>query len=246
MSLVCPQCNATIATHAIHSKTARCPECGYQFSVARLLQADEERKKAEIVYDLPMPARIQKVVDADKLVITRTWDRFEGVGLLLFSIPFTGATLYMLLIFLTGNWIVTLHLIAFFFGVIYMWVKALRNIFNITTIEVEPHNITVRHLPFPAYKSVFPSDIIVQVYVKANTHNRQSGFDIVLILVNGRHGILLKNIPHPEQAQYIEQEIEKFLGIVDAPVRGEYGREQGFLSRLANVFFPKQETKYKF
>ena len=248
MSIVCPHCNAIVLENAIHypTKTARCSHCDYEFSVARLLQNDEDRKKVEMVYDIPKPARINQYVDGNMLVITRTWERGQGLFMLLLSIPFLIASIAIFGAFLSGTWLVIIHLIVFPIATGFQIRMGLQNFLNVTTIQIDPLDITVQHAPIPAFVSAFGSQDIIQVYVKREYYSKREVFDVKLVMETGQHQTLIKHLPNSVQALYIEQEIEKFLGIVDAPVRGEYGSHVGLLSRLANVFSPKPQTKYKF
>ena len=246
MSIVCPQCNTPIPVTTIEQDKATCPNCDYEFSVARLLQNDEDRKKMEMVHDIPMPPRIHQVVDGDRLVITRTWQRWNGVFLVIFLTPFVLSIWLMFVALFTGKLAAVVTITIFAIPVAIVAREALQKLLNKTIIQLDPVEITVQDVPITAYSSVFATQTIIQAYVRRIYREKQTQFDVILILDTGEHGMLVKNLPNAVQAQYIEQEIEKFLGIAHAPVRGEYGSNVGLLSCLASLFMPKPHTKYKF
>ncbi len=102
---------------------------------------------------------------------------------------------------------------------------------NKTTVVVGDGELSVHHGPLPWWgnKSVETSEI-VQLYTKENKsrqrrNNMTTGsFELHAVMTKGKHIKLLSALESSEYAFYAEQTIEDFLGIVDMPVRGEYGR----------------------
>ena len=109
---------------------------------------------------------------------------------------------------------------------------ALAGWFNRTHIFVSHDRILVRHrpLPFLGNKTLSASDI-KQLYAKKKISRRLEGdtsvtYEVHAITHGGRNVKLVRGLDSSEQALFIEQEIEKYLGIQDAPVKGELGKYQ--------------------
>ena len=105
---------------------------------------------------------------------------------------------------------------------------ALTGWFNVTDITATRQDITVKHKPLPwlGNKTINARDI-KQLYGKEKvTTNRNStsvSYEIHVITHSGADTTLVTGLETSQQALFIEQEIEKFLNIKNAPVRGEIG-----------------------
>ena len=65
--------------------------------------------------------------------------------------------------------------------------------------------------------------LFISKYVSSKTNNRPNyAFSVVARLRTGSEITLVKGLRQPEQATYVEQQIEKFLQIEDRPMEGEY------------------------
>lgn len=97
---------------------------------------------------------------------------------------------------------------------------------NKTVVSVSSKLLTVQHgsLPWPGNKQLYPTSI-TQIYCKEHiSHGRRSvsyTYQVHAVTTPGTDDILLRDLERSEQAHFIEQEIERFLGIKDWPVRGE-------------------------
>jgi hypothetical protein len=243
MSLVCPQCNAAVTANAIHypTKTAQCPECGYQFSVARLLQAEEERKNTEI----PLPRRMSKYMEGETLFITQVSNRLEGFLYLLIIVG-TYPILYVHILprlslfhfFLVLTSIMTLAIGA----------RLIYDIVTTTTISVTAEYIRIKDHPLPARNLSFLSKSVQQLYVRTDRTGRNPVFSVMLIMDTGTHETLL-HLNKIEQAQFIEQEIKSHLGLEDAPVGDEYtlkeGRADKAIRFIGNLIVQEKDIKRK-
>ncbi len=77
-------------------------------------------------------------------------------------------------------------------------------------------------LPWQKNKSIHSSDLS-QLYVKKIYHDSNfKSYFLYGIDKNTKHIKLLTFTDSPEGVLYLEQQIEKFLGIKDAQVYGEY------------------------
>jgi hypothetical protein len=96
---------------------------------------------------------------------------------------------------------------------------------NTTRIAIESGVLSVRHgpLPWPGNRVVAIASI-AQLFCKEHVGNKGArSYSVNALLTDGTTSKVLKGLTDAEQALYVEQIIEKRLGIVDAPVAGEYG-----------------------
>ncbi len=112
------------------------------------------------------------------------------------------------------------------FGLL-LW--ALASIFNTTYLTVDQKSIRIQHRPFKLLYQEYeiPVDQVEQIYVKEYVSTQvnstlYTAFAIRMKMTGGKDLRLLKGINKVEQAQFIEQEMERFAGIKDREVRGEY------------------------
>jgi hypothetical protein len=74
----------------------------------------------------------------------------------------------------------------------------------------------------------FKADLLQQLYTKRHVSHSKNGtsinYELRVTTTDGRDEKLMGGFNKQEQALFIEQEIEKFLGIEDRPIRGEVER----------------------
>ena len=106
--------------------------------------------------------------------------------------------------------------------------KVVSDFLNTTVITVRLDGISVRSgpLPWPGNKDIAPGTLS-QVYCKRKVHNGSKGssstsYSVLYVDREGRAQNLVKGLLYPEQALYIEQEIETYLGIRDQRIEGAY------------------------
>jgi hypothetical protein len=95
---------------------------------------------------------------------------------------------------------------------------------NTTRIAIENGALSVRHgpLPWPGNRDVAIASI-AQLFCREHVGSKGSRrYSVNALLKQGTTTTLLKGLTDAEQALYVEQLVEKRLGIVDAPVAGEY------------------------
>lgn len=100
---------------------------------------------------------------------------------------------------------------------------------NRTHIVVGNGNVSVRHRPIPWFGNTkVDASNLRQLYAKEHvTRSRRGGesssYEVRAVTHDGRNMKLVSGLETSEQALYIEQEIERYLGIKDAPVVGQIG-----------------------
>lgn len=107
---------------------------------------------------------------------------------------------------------------------------ALCGLINRTTIEAVGGYLTVRHgpLPVPGNRRVEVHELAQLFVTEKIHHSRKTGishtYTLWAKLTSGRRIKILPRIGEPDQAIFFEQQIERYLGIRDEPVRGELPR----------------------
>jgi len=102
--------------------------------------------------------------------------------------------------------------------------------FNTTHVNVDRYNLLIEHRPLRVlfFKNYdIPVSEIKQLYIEKYISSRTNGspnyaYRVNLILDNQRTVRLINGLRHPDQALYIEQQIERFLEIEDRPVQEEW------------------------
>jgi hypothetical protein len=99
---------------------------------------------------------------------------------------------------------------------------------NTTRIRVDQGRIAVRHGPLPWLGNKdLDGSTLKQLYSKEKISRGRNSttvtYEVHALTANGRNEKLLSGLESSEQALYIEQEIERYFRIEDAPVRGQIG-----------------------
>lgn len=231
--LDCKNCGAPIENKNINWELAmaRCSHCGAVFGLQRSTtpeawnpQIPEERPK------VPLPKSIEVQKGNGILQISYRWFRPLFIFLLFFSIFWNGFMIVWHGISLfSGAWPMSL------FGLLHTAVGigigyyTLTGFVNRTTIRVGQGELGIRHHPLPwgGNKEMVASDVR-QFYCKEKVHHSDSGtqynYEVHAVMQDGSREKLLSNLAETEQALYIEQELERHLGIRDQAVRGELPR----------------------
>lgn len=218
----CKQCNTKLPTeHTDQAQhTVTCPECN---AVLPLESSTEAKVVSSPRWStMQMPKGVAVESSEDELIIRRRWIApyhiFLGIVALVWnyialSILFTSG--YWLAVFVPHVWVG--------FGLAYY---SLSRILNSTVISVDSNRLKIRHGPIPAWGNKTLDPIILrQLYSKERKHRHKNSvsysYEVHMFTWDGRNQILLKKLDTPEQALFIEQEIERFLHIKDEPVAGE-------------------------
>jgi len=232
--LTCKRCGAPIKEQNIHwdLAMARCSHCGTVFGIKG--QADGRQQNTAVSYkrqSVPMPKQMQISDDGIALEIVYRWFSSKFIFLIFFTIFWN-----MFLLFWHGTTLVASHKWAMSLfalphtlisiGLIYYTVAGF---LNYTIIHVELGELSIRHrpLPWPGHKQLMATNI-EQLYSREKVSRSRNGinysYQVYAILHNGTKEKLLGGFSDPDQALYVEQELERHLRIQDRPVRGEIPR----------------------
>ncbi len=114
-------------------------------------------------------------------------------------------------------------------GALALCYYALARIINRTRIEVSQSGVTVSHgpLPWAGWRQIHAGQID-QLYCKEHLRRTRSGvttlYEVWAALTTGQQSRLVRCGLQPEQALYIEQQIEQHLDLKDRAMPGEYRR----------------------
>lgn len=249
MQLKCGQCGAPFRAADLHLDRgiAVCSACG---SVQRLPASvgsgssdDSELLPApKPLGDVPMPAAFMVEDNGHELTIRQRWFHWALLFLLFFAIAWDS--------FLVGwYWMLTsgpfggnagmpgpFKLIFFVFPVAHVAVGVgltyfvLAGLLNLTVIRVADGMLSVRHGPIPWRGNLdLATDGIEQLYCQNKIHKSRNDdghtttsmqYEVHAV-VNGQKQKLLGGLHEADHALFVEQRLERFLGIEDRAVRGE-------------------------
>ena len=114
----------------------------------------------------------------------------------------------------------------FMFGLGYF---ALNKLLNSTEVRVNREQLVVKRGPLPPRQNTrINSQDIWQLYVKRQVSgsgkNKSVTYPVYVVDKNDQHKELVPGLGTPQYALYIEQEIERFLGLQDLAMPGEHER----------------------
>lgn len=228
MHLTCPSCGREIRSDDINIQMAmaKCAACHAVFGFADKIEGAGTATGPKPQVELPKRFSVQ--MDPDGLVITRRWFSPVVFFLLFFCVFWDGFLLVWYFMAFTQNGPLMMKLfpllhVAVGLGLTYATLTAF---VNKTTIRVNYTEIAVRHgpLPWPGNKSL-PRSEVEQLFCQEKMSRGESGYssnyEVGTIGMGGKRDKIVTGLTSPEQALFIEQQIEGYLGIRDRPVAGE-------------------------
>lgn len=249
MQIICPYCFQEVAANELNVQqmVGKCGTCHKLFSFRgqvenreKIVQHRQSRLSPQ-PFGLPRPKTMTMTNNGLELLLRWRWFRpyvfhliprtlfWLGLVLLLmapmFIFPFTPLrekTAQTTADFGCFPILLIPHLVI---GIWYLYYICCLFI-NQTSVQVRQGDVVVRHFPLPWRGNIaVPTHQIEQLYVRENRgrkRNDEITYDIRYIDRNNCHAPLVTKLSSAEQALYVEQEVERFLGIIDRPVRGAY------------------------
>ena len=228
MDIACKRCNEPIPAENVHldNHLAKCSSCDAVFDFRDQVTRVQAHKRET----LEAPKGIELQTTMDGLQIVRRWYSPKAIALLIFCLFWDGFMVVWFGIAISQKqWMMaafgTLHG-AVGVGLTYFCIAGF---VNRTYIRISFNDITISHKPMPWFgaKSVSLGKI-KQIFTIEKLHrnkNRTSyTYDVLFLDHDGNETKLVSGLEKPNQALYIEQEIESTLGIKDVPVSGELPR----------------------
>lgn len=241
MQLNCRSCAKTILAEDINLDTvlAKCRSCHavFDFSAQVRMPTVPEAKLKRDRGEIPMPRQFTVDERGGRLSITRKWGRGPAIFFLIFSVFWNSVVSVFVVGFLSGSmkteegsgpgWFMGLFLVPFVLVGIGTGWAALALLLNRTTIRVEGRRLKVTNAPIPwpgnrDLDTASLDQLYCEEYV-AYTQNDVPQYRLAVhaICKDGAKLKLARGMEDAGQALYLEQLLEKHLGIVDRPVRGE-------------------------
>ena len=240
MKVVCPACHSLIG-HAdinIDALVAKCAACDEVFSFAQSVAETHQTSPArtsdtgrDLEYETPPAVSVHE--KDNEIQLNRRWFSWSALPVLGFAAVWDA--------FLVGWYAMAANVpggvgtLFFVFPLIHVGVGVgltyfgLAKVFNRTKIWSDGHKIRVTHGPFKWRK---PREVYVsairQLYVHQSDVKRRRQpsvgqlFAVHALLEGGGSLPLVEGLTSHFDALFIEQELERFLKLDTAPVRGEY------------------------
>lgn len=231
LELTCKRCGAVIreADVQLELALARCAHCGTLFSLkgaqqpVSVQQAVSQARRPLV--EMPKGITVQDTEMG--LAITYRWFNLTTIGLIVFAVFWNGFMLFWhTMALMTSAYMMSLFGLLHTAVGIFVGYIALAGIFNTTTITADRETLSIRHgpLPWPGNRQV-PVHTLTQIYCQENISHTRNGtqysYELAAILQDAGRQKLVGKFNTPLQALYIEQELERYLGIQDVPVSGE-------------------------
>lgn len=229
MRVYCESCKREIPARDIdiRSRIAKCDVCNSIFDCSSQLPTPGASITRE---SLSVPKGVEIHYIENGLQLIRRWFSPIIMFMTLFCLFWDG---FMVFWFYTaisqGQWMMAV------FGIIHGLVGlgltyyVIGGYINKTYITVSYGALNICHkpLPFPGNK-VIPTRDLKQLYSKQRISHTRNGtsvyYEVYVLTHTGKKEKLLSGLRVSEEALFIEQEIEKYLGIRDEAVPGEIPR----------------------
>ncbi|HYH98412.1 hypothetical protein [Hyalangium sp.] len=234
MQLSCEVCHAPLRPEDVRLDiaVAKCHSCNAVYDLsgrkARGLTAPASDRPRLTRAKAPLPARFQVEDNDGATRITWRWFNPAFIFLLFFCAAWDGFLVLWYGIALSAD----APIIAILFPIAHVAVGVgltyytLTGLVNRTTVEVSRNQLTIRHgpLPWTGNRDV-PGRQFTQLYgeevVKTNKGTQTLTYDLFALDREGRKIKLISGLNEKDQVLYLEQTLERRLGIEDAPVGGE-------------------------
>lgn len=239
LQLNCKNCEAAIPAkniNVIHT-IAKCEQCNVVFNFDPTVNrgsrstavVEQKSNKTKLRAEVTMPPNIEVLKLSSQLDIDVKWQQDGYWGLIVFAVIWNACVLPVAIgMIVSGNFtaliFLSLHLTVGL-GLIY-FIAAIK--LNTTYIAVNERSIEVKHRPLPTFikNRQIDADEIEQLYCIEYVQSKTNGmpnyaYHVMAITKHQKPVKLIPALSTAEQALYIEQEMERFLQIVDKAVPDE-------------------------
>ncbi|WP_224362216.1 hypothetical protein [Hyalangium versicolor] len=236
MQLSCEVCHAPLRPEDVRLDLAlaKCSACNAVYDLSgrkgRGLAEQSAQEKPRLVRaKASLPEKFQVEDDGVSTRISWRWFSVIHAFLIFFCIAWDGFLFTWYGIALSSD---NAPLIALIFPIAHvaagvgLTYYTLTGLLNRTRIEVSRNRLSIRHgpLPWPGNRDV-PGRQFTQLYgveqIRSNKGSQTLTYDLIAIDREGKSVKLLGGLTAKDQVLYLEQTLERRLGIEDAPVEGE-------------------------
>jgi hypothetical protein len=231
----CPECKQLIQADQINLERglAKCQGCHNLFrldaQIADLAPAGPAGYGPTYANPapVPIPAEINLQRDGGTLVLSWRWFNVGFLFLAFFCLFWDGFLVFWYSIGFAGG----MPLVALLFPLLHVAVGVglswytLGGFLNHTVIKASREELSVKHLPLwmPGMQRI-PTSELSQLFCRERVVRGRNGpsvhYELCALLRSGKEVKLVQQ-SRPEQARYLEQQIESHLGIQNRPVGGE-------------------------
>ena len=172
-----------------------------------------------------MPKGITMKWQGDVLIIVRRWFSWMNLCLLLVYVPiFWLVFREIVALYMESGRFPILSILVTVLGILFAY-YIICHLFNFTKITVDSHYMSITHRPFPWPGSgTWAVCEIDQLFCKEHTRNASNVSSVtyeLLGIIRDKQTRLIRGIDDKEQAQFLESELEKAMGIEDKAIAGE-------------------------
>jgi hypothetical protein len=245
MQLQCKQCRARIPAADVNldKLVARCRACDAVFAFEHELRREPAAELGAMVPDGPFRSRLDvprvrrrgpvprperfRIATTGGLDVSWHWFSPKYLFLALFCVAWDSFLVfwYGTVLFTGGPWIAVVFPVVHVAVGVGLTYSVLAHFLNRTRVSVDGDVLRVRHAPLPwAGARAIPVHDVAQIYCEhrqPSTSRSGRTFAVSAVLRSGDKVTLLKGLEDANDALYLEQAIEDFLRIDDAPVGGE-------------------------
>ncbi len=216
----CKNCGAPLGLNNVQPamNMIQCTHCGSVYLLPGTNTAPTTPNRTPI----PMPAHFNIYSTSSGIQLSYKWNPVTGWVLLIAGAIWTLTTLPSL-VFLCFS-------IPFLVGGIAMIYAGAAYLKNSTHIRIDQGQLTTWSEPLPWFgqSRTLPAGEITQIYCKEHISRTKNGhhysYEVYMTLRSGQNEKLLGGFNNAEAALFIEQTLEKQLGIQDQAMPGELHR----------------------
>jgi len=210
----------------IQTSIAKCRACGAVFGFAGQVGGGTFAGSAKRTVDMPPGYTVD--MQGVELVITRRWFSPTFIFLLFFCIFWDGFLVFWYINALKPGALLMMKLFPLLhvgvgLGLTYLTAAGF---INRTRVRVGPAELNIKHypLPWPGNRTLQRQEID-QLFCEERVDSGRNGvsytYTLSVVGPGGKRLRLIKGLASPEDALFLEQKIEGYLGITDRPVAGE-------------------------
>lgn len=231
MKLYCTACNSEVpaANIDLTGKVAKCQHCNNVFSFAGKVSYESQAAQERLPIGIPKGFQIQRSVEGFQIV--RSWFTAAIIPLTFFCLFWNGFMAVWFYIAISQK-----TYVMALFGILHgavglgMLYATIAGYLNKTYITIAYDSVSILHKPLPSLgQKKIPRQELKQLYSKDSMYHGKHGrehhsFSVQALTRQGQVIEFISGLQTSEEALYIEQEVEKYLGIKDESVRGELPR----------------------
>jgi hypothetical protein len=227
IELKCANCGSQLLPEDVSPQlaAARCRHCNALFAIPAAAGAAAIGRP-----EVTLPSRFRIERDMESLRITRKWFSPVAFFLLFFAVFWNGFMIVWHAIALgTGMWVMSAFgLIHTGIGIGLIYV-VLAKFLNTTVITANKFELSVISGPLPwRGNKRIEAGQVRQLYCKEKVSHGKNGasvsYSVEAVMNDNTRQTLAAGFENSDQALFVEQQIERHLGIADVPVAGEHGR----------------------